>query len=58
MTLEIQILPYDRYKDVAGLNRLMGFPTPLLITGSLAIHIYTNDKKPAQIYEMQNRSNL
>jgi hypothetical protein len=27
MMLEIQILPFGRHKDVAGLNRLMGFPT-------------------------------
>ena len=64
MTLEVQILVWDRHKNVEDLNRLMGLqpfpvvdlnrllePNPsLLITGSrTAIHILTNDKKkPAQ----------
>jgi hypothetical protein len=30
MTLEIQVLAWDRHKNVAGLNRLMGSqPSPL-----------------------------
>ena len=63
MTLEVQILVWDRHKNVEDLKRLMGLqpfpvvdlnrlmePNPsLLITGSrTAIHILTNDKKPAQ----------
>ena len=30
MTLEIQVLAWDRYKNVAGLNRITGYkPFPL-----------------------------
>ena len=46
MTLEIQVLAWDRYKNVTGLNRLMGSQLSLLLTGPpTAIRIYTNDKK-------------
>jgi hypothetical protein len=31
MTLEIQILVWDRHRNVARLNMLMGFQSPLLI---------------------------
>jgi hypothetical protein len=34
MTLEIQVLALDNHKNVAGLNRLMGSPLPLLIIES------------------------
>jgi hypothetical protein len=38
MTLEIQVMAWDRDKKVVGLNRLMGSqpppPTPFLIIGS------------------------
>jgi hypothetical protein len=30
MTLEIQVLAWDRHKNVTGLNWLMGIPTSLL----------------------------
>jgi uncharacterized protein YpmS len=40
MTLKIQVLAWKRHKNMAGLNWLMGFQLPLLITGSpMAIHI-------------------
>jgi hypothetical protein len=44
MMLEIQVLAWDRHKDVAGLNRLMGSqPSPLdnWISNS---NIYINKK--------------
>jgi hypothetical protein len=35
MTLEIQVMAWNRHKNVAGLNLLMGSKKPaLLITGS------------------------
>ena len=41
MVLEIQVMAWDNHKNVAGLNRLMGFQHPLLITGSpTTIYIY------------------
>ena len=40
VTLKIHVLVWDGHKNVAELNRLLGPPPPLLITGSLtAIHI-------------------
>ena len=41
MVLEIQVMAWDNHKNVAGLNRLMGFQHSLLITGSpTTIYIY------------------
>jgi len=41
MMLEIQVLAWDRQRNVAGLNWLMGSQHPLLITGSsIVIQIY------------------
>jgi hypothetical protein len=34
MTLEIQVLVWDRHKTVAGFNRLMGPQLTFLINGS------------------------
>ena len=50
MALEIQVLSWDRQKNMAGLNRLIGSqPPPPLVTGSpTAIHICTNDMKKPQ----------
>jgi hypothetical protein len=41
MISEIQILAWERHKNVAVLNRLMGFP-PFLITESLTILVHLN----------------
>ena len=46
MTLEIQVLVWDRHKTVAGLNPLMGFQTSPLdnwIFNGNTLHIETND---------------
>ena len=46
MTLEIQVLVWDKDKNVGRLNRLWDPNPPLLIAGSpTAIHIKTNKKK-------------
>ena len=39
MNLEIQVLAWDRHKNVAGLNLITGSP--------MAIQVLTNDNKPA-----------
>ena len=58
MTLEIQVQAWDRYTNMAGLNQSMGSQS-LLITGSpRSIHIQTNDKKPAQITNMNDNKNI
>ena len=44
MTLEIQVLAWDMRKNLAWLNRSLGFNSPLLITGSPpAIHTVKPD---------------
>jgi hypothetical protein len=44
--LEIHVLIFDRHKNGAELNRLMGPNRPLVIIGTpTAIQIKTNDKK-------------
>ena len=54
MTCEIQVMAWDRYKHVAGLNRIMGSqPSPLdnsIYDGNTHIK---NDIKPAQNVDKQ-----
>jgi hypothetical protein len=41
VAIAINVLAWDRHKNVSGLNQLMGPQSPLLITGSQTeIHIY------------------
>jgi hypothetical protein len=40
MTFEIKVLAWDRHKNVAGLNRLMGFPSPLIIGSPTIMYLY------------------
>jgi hypothetical protein len=55
MTFEIQVMAWDRYKHVAGLNRFMGSqPSPFdnsIYDGDA--HIIKNDIKPAQNVDKQ-----
>ena len=39
MTLEIQVLTWDRHTNVAGLNRLMGFL--YIIYSNLIVYVYS-----------------
>ena len=58
MTLEIQTLAWDRHKNVAGLNQIIGSqPSPLgnWIFNGFA-YIKTNDKKPTHIRFHSKRS--
>jgi len=51
MMLKIQVLDWDRHKNIVGLNRLIGYNPNLLIIGSSkTIQIQTNVKHSAQIY--------
>jgi hypothetical protein len=47
MTLEIQVLAWDRHNNVVGLNHLMTSHPPLLISES-PMSICKNINKPAQ----------
>jgi hypothetical protein len=56
MTLEIQILSWDRHTNVAEYNKLMG-SDPSLITGlQTSIH-ETNEQKLVQIRFHSNKGN-
>ena len=56
MELDIQVLAWDRHKNMTGLNRLSD-PNPIPpTTGSPnTIQMQTNNKKPSQISFHSNR---
>jgi hypothetical protein len=47
--LEIQVLTWEGHKNVAGFNQLMGSQPSHLDNQKTIHHLYTNNKKPAQI---------
>ena len=57
MTLETQVMAWDRHKNVAELNRLMGFqPSPLdnwISNGNTYINMYWMDLKQQYVYKQK-----